>query len=104
RQRLERKLAFVALAQQYAKRPITFAPPCRWRRKTPRQQRECPRQFMPWLLANRLFDHVALDTSTEKRPRDPIRAPLLQRTLVLGKHSRVARVVEITLLGEHSDR
>jgi hypothetical protein len=127
-QRLERQLVLVALAEQHAERTLAVAALARRRGETAAEQCERAATLVAgelgvrigWVgriggraalgfvlerrLGERLLDQLAFDPARGQPAPDAVRAPLLERALVLHEQTREPLVVEDPLLEQLVDR
>src|SRR5688500_1193508 len=100
-QRVVRELEVIALADEHAERAVALARSLRWLGEPAREQLErglhLPRVV---LLADRRGDDLAVDPEREQLALDALGAPGVEAPAVVGEALRVARVVEVALLGQ----
>jgi hypothetical protein len=107
-QRLECQLVLVSLAQQHPERPLTV-PALAGRRGEPaaQQRQRAAALVVGELVGRRLgelaFDQLAFDPARRQPAPDPVRAPLLERALVLDEQAGEPLVVEDPVLDQPVD-
>ena len=100
-ERVERELEVVALAQQHAERTVALAALLGRLRKPPAEHRDRPVDLGRWLLVvagERVLDQLPVDSASGQGAADPLAAPPLQVSLVLGQQARVPGVIDVALV------